>query len=169
MQRVDLDAGVDFGGNVADAGLGAAAGFVAIAGRGAAGVSPVVAYLAGAENLLRRLMGIANPIIRANALSGGVRSLRMARAQYIADLVGSNNSAQTISANTLTPAGVKFLQAIEGSVNVVIALLQGSWPSLPEQMMATTVIVAPASPPSTGGGVKLQPLAPLPLQEKKGQ
>ncbi len=158
MQRVDLDAGIDFGGNVADAGLSAGAGFVALASRSAAGVSPVVAYLAGAEGILRRLMGIANPIVRANALSGGVRSLRMARAQYITELTSGGNAE--ISGTTLTPAGARFLNSIEGSVNVVIALLQGSWPTLPEQMMAGSVVIAPVP----GGGVKLQSLIPLPMK-----
>src|SRR5581483_11234811 len=95
--------GVDFGANVADAGISAAAGFVGIAARGA---SPSVGYLAGAEGLFRRLLSIANPVVRGNALSGGVRQLRMCRIEFLKDLQVETPGAIEISGARLTPAGV---------------------------------------------------------------
>ncbi|GEM_PF-6177572 len=153
MKRVDLDAGVDFGGNVADAGISAAAGFVGIAARGA---SPIVGYLAGAEGLFRRLLSIANPVVRGNALSGGVRQLRMCRIEFLKDLQVETPGAIEISGARLTPAGVKFFACIEASINGVIALLQGSWPSLPETILSTPMAVAPQA----DGSLKVQPVQP---------
>ncbi len=152
MKRADLDAGIDLGGNILDAGLSAAAVGMAIGTKG----TSTVAYLAGAEGLLRRLLGIANPIVRGNALSGGVRALRACRSQFLVDL-SAESATGRVPANAgsrLTPAGIRFFQCDEAAINIVIGQLQGAWPTLPDMIQATPAVLGP----TPTGDMKIQPL-----------
>lgn len=151
LQRADLDAGVDFGGTILDALVSSAAAGVAIAHPG----SNIIAYMAGAEGLLRRLLSIANPVVRGNALSNATINIRNCRASFLENVVAEQGDHTPLSS-----AGVAAFRCTESSVNLLIAALQGSQPSLIDQLQATPLIMVPV----TGGGVKLQAPLPMPKQ-----
>lgn len=158
-KRLDLDAGIQFGGDVLDAGLSAATVGLGIAGRG----GPMIAYMANAEGTLRRLLGIANPIVRGNALAAGIRALRACRAQFLTDIAAENDGEVPATAgNTLTGAGANFFSCNEFSVNRVIAGLTGAWADLAEVIQSTPMTAAPTQ----GGGITVRRLLPLPEKRK---